>query len=125
MQSRMRWVLYAVLGLVVVPALGFAAWVWITLSYSYSSGERAGQLQKISHKGWVCKTWEGEITMPTQPGIPPQIFTFSVRDEGVAQQLVKAAGQRVSLSYDQHMGVPTKCFGETEYFITRVQVLGN
>ena len=125
MKSRMRWVIYAFLGLVCVPALGFAFWVWATLNFSYSSGERAGQLQKISHKGWFCKTWEGEITMPTQPGIPPQSFTFSVRDEGVAQQLLKAAGQRVSLSYEQHMGVPTSCFGETDYFITRVQLLGN
>jgi len=125
MASRARWAIYAVLGLILVPAIGFAAWVWLTLNYSYSSGERAGLLQKISNKGWVCKTWEGEITMPTQPGIPPQIFTFSVRDEAIAQQLIKAAGQRVALSYEQHVGVPTKCFGETEYFITRVQVLGN
>ncbi|MFN0102110.1 MAG: hypothetical protein ACKV2U_08470 [Bryobacteraceae bacterium] len=125
MQSRTRWAVYAFLGIVLVPALGFAAWVWITLSYSYSTGERAGQLQKISSKGWVCKTWEGEIAMPTQPGVPPQIFTFSVRDEAVARQLLNAAGQRVSLSYEQHVGVPTQCFGETEYYITRVQVLGN
>lgn len=125
MKSRMRWVLYAFLGLVIVPALGFGAWVWMTLNFSYSNGERAGQLQKISRKGWVCKTWEGEINMPTQAGMPPQVFTFSVRDEAVAAQLLKAAGQRVSLSYDQHVGVPTSCFGETEYFITRVQLLGN
>lgn len=125
MQPKMRWALYAILALIVVPAVGFGLWVAVTLNYSYSTGERAGQLQKISHKGWFCKTWEGEITMPTQPGIPPQIFTFSIRDEAVAQQLLKAAGQRVSLSYDQHVGVPTTCFGETNYFITRVQVLGN
>jgi hypothetical protein len=125
MTSKSRWILYGVLGLLIVPALGFAAWVWLTLHFSYSSGERAGLLQKISNKGWVCKTWEGEITMPSQPGIPPEIFRFSVRDEAVAQQLLKAAGQRVSLSYEQHRGVPTQCFGETEYFITRVQTLGN
>ncbi len=125
MSSRFRSILYAVLGLVLVPGIAFAAWVWITLSFSYSTGERAGQLQKISHKGWLCKTWEGEINMPTQPGIPPQIFNFSVRDEAVAQQLLKAAGQRVSLSYEQHRGVPSACFGETEYFVTRVQPLGN
>jgi len=121
----MRWALYAFLGLVLLPALGFAAWVWVTLNFSYSNGERAGQLQKISRKGWVCKTWEGEITMPTQPGIPPQIFQFSVRDETVAQKLLKVAGQRVSLSYEQHVGVPTSCFGETDYYITSVQLLGN
>jgi len=125
MKSGMRWALYAFLGLVLLPALGFAAWVWVTLNFSYSNGERAGQLQKISRKGWVCKTWEGEITMPTQPGIPPQIFQFSVRDETVAQKLLKVAGQRVSLSYEQHVGVPTSCFGETDYYITSVQLLGN
>jgi len=125
MTSRARWGLYAVLGLVLLPAIGFAAWVWITLNYSYSTGERSGHLQKISSKGWVCKTWEGEIVLTTQPGVPPQIFTFSVRDEAVAQQLVNAAGRRVSLSYDQHRGVPTTCFGETEYYVTRVRLLEN
>ena len=125
MKSKMRWLLYAFLALVILPALGFAAWVWVTLNFSYSSGERAGQLQKISRKGWVCKTWEGEISMPTQPGVPPQIFPFSVRDTAVAEQLLKAAGQRVSLSYEQHVGVPTTCFGETDYYITRVQLLPN
>lgn len=121
----MRWFVYAFLALIVLPALGFAAWIWITLNFSYSSGERAGLLQKISHKGWVCKSWEGEIAMPSQPGVPPEIFHFSVRDETVAQQLLKAAGRRVSLSYEQHPGVPTQCFGETEYYITRVQVLND
>lgn len=124
MQPKLRWTLYALLALVVLPAITFSAWAWLTLTFSYSSGERAGQLQKISRKGWICKTWEGEIAMPTQPGVPPQIFAFSVRDEAVAQQLTKAAGQRVSLSYDQHKGVPTACFGESEYYVTRVQALG-
>jgi hypothetical protein len=121
MPSRPRWFLYAFLGLVLVPFLGFAAWTWITLHYSYSTGQRAGFLQKISRKGWVCKTWEGEIVMTSQPGVPPQIFQFSVRDEAIAQQLVSFTGRPVSLTYDQHKGVPTSCFGETEYFITRVQ----
>ena len=81
-------------------------------------GERTGFVQKISNKGWVCKTWEGEITMPTQPGVPAQVFTFSIRDESVAQRLLKMSGDRVTLAYEQHLHVPTNCFGETEYFIT-------
>jgi hypothetical protein len=121
-----RWLLIGFLVVIVLPALGFAGWVWVTLHFSYSNGERTGYVQKISNKGWVCKTWEGELAMVTQPGVPPQIFSFSVRDEAVAQKVLKAAGQRVALSYEQHPGIPTKCFGETEYFITGVQpVPGN
>lgn len=113
-----RWILIALLLLIVLPGLGLAAWVWAALRISYSSGERSGFVQKISHKGWICKTWEGELAMTTQPGVPPQIFEFSVRDDGVATQLMRSAGQHVVLSYEQHRGVPGNCFGETEYYIT-------
>ena len=117
-----RWILILVFALVVLPIAGFALWTWAALSYPYSSGERAGFVQKISHKGWVCKTWEGELAMTTQPGAVPQIFPFSVRDETIAKQISAAAGQRVTLTYEQHRGVPTDCFGETEYFVTAVKV---
>ena len=117
------WLLLIVL-IVVLPVCLFAAWVWITLHFSYSKGERAGYIQKISQKGWVCKTWEGELAMSTFPGTAPQLFTFSVRDDAVAQKIQDAAGQRVALSYEQHKGVPTACFGETEYYIVSVRNLG-
>jgi hypothetical protein len=106
------------------PALGFGAWVWAALKYSYSSGDRTGYVQKISKKGWICKTWEGELTMMTAPGVPAQLFPFTVRDEGVAGQLRMTSGQKVRLTYEQHRGLPTSCFGETEYFVTAVQALG-
>jgi len=109
---------------VVLPVCVFAAWAWITLHFSYSRGERAGYVQKISQKGWVCKTWEGELAMSTFPGTAPQIFTFSVRDDGVAKKIEESAGQRVALRYEQHKGVPGSCFGETEYYITSVRALG-
>jgi hypothetical protein len=117
-----RWISLAVLVLVVLPLVGFGAWAWITLHFSYSSGERAGYVQKISRKGWICKTWEGELSMPTQPGIVPQVFVFTVPDDSVAQRISKSAGKRVTLRYEQHRGVPTTCFGETQYFVTDVQV---
>ena len=60
--------------------------------------------------------------MTTQPGAVPQIFSFSVRDEATAKKIMAAAGQRVTISYEQHRGVPTNCFGETEYYVTGVQV---
>jgi hypothetical protein len=107
---------------ILVPALGFALYTAFTLSWSYSEGERSGILQKISLKGWVCKTYEGELAVTTQPGIAPVIWTFSVRDQKVAEQLNAALGKSVVLAYEEHPGVPTACFGETPYFVSRVQV---
>ena len=101
----------------------FAAYTWSSLHWSYSNGERAGYMQKFSKKGWVCKTWEGELLMTTVPGAVPEKFIFSVRDDAVAQQLLTNAGNRVVLTYAQHKGVPTSCSGETEYFIEKVQVV--
>jgi hypothetical protein len=86
----------------------------------YSSGERAGYLQKISKKGWLCKTWEGEIAMTPLPGATPQYFSFTVRNDSIAHLLETYAGKQVSLTYEQHRGVPSSCFGETQYFITAV-----
>lgn len=107
-------------GLAVLIVLVLGIWTLITLNYTYSSGERAGYVQKISQKGWVCKTWEGEIAMANLPGAMPQIFEFSVRDDAIAAQIQKLAGQRVSLGYEEHPGIPTSCFGDTPYFIVNV-----
>jgi len=109
---------------VIVPLAGFTAWIWITLHVAYSNGERVGYVQKISRKGWVCKTWEGELAMVSMPGTAPEIFYFTVPSDAVARKVMDAAGQRVALIYEQHRGVPSKCFGETEYFIIGVRVLG-
>ncbi|WP_313030669.1 hypothetical protein [Massilia alkalitolerans] len=97
----------------------FALYTWFTLSWSYSEGERAGYLQKFSKKGWLCKTWEGEILLSSMPGAIPERFAFTVRDDAVVEQLQNAMGQRVQITYEQHVGVPTSCFGETGYFATR------
>ncbi|HEY3568555.1 MAG TPA: hypothetical protein VGP73_11540 [Thermoanaerobaculia bacterium] len=107
--------------ILIVAILLFAAYVWSALHYNYSDGERAGYVQKFSRKGWICKTWEGELAMANLPGTMPQIFTFSVRDPTVADRINKSMGGRVRLHYDQHKGLPTSCFGETEYFVTDVQ----
>ena len=117
-------VLIALLIIVLVPVVIIALWIWVALGYSYSSGERAGYIQKISKKGWLCKTWEGELAMANLPGTMPQIFTFTVRNDLVAHVIEQNAGKQVSLTYEQHRGVPTSCFGETEYFVTRVHRIG-
>jgi hypothetical protein len=120
-QPRPRnWGLAVIVFLLIVPALLIAVWTWAALHISYSSGERAGYIQKISQKGWLFKTWEGELAMATIPGVMPQVFDFSVRDSDVAHQLERHIGQRVSIHYEQHCGIPTTAFGETQYFITSV-----
>jgi hypothetical protein len=108
-------------GVLVMAALLFAGYTWLSLTWSYSKGERAGYIQKFSSKGWVCKTWEGEMAMVAVPGSTPEKFFFSVRDDAVATQINKAMGRRIVLEYEQHIGVPTNCFGETEYFIIAVK----
>ena len=107
--------------LLVAPPVLLALYTWLVLHVSYSDGERAGYVQKFSRKGWICKTWEGELTMVSMPGTTPELFRFSVRDDAVATRINSLLGQRVSLHYEQHVGVPTKCFGETEYFVTGVR----
>jgi hypothetical protein len=94
------------------------------LWWSYSEGERAGVLQKFSKRGWVCKTWEGELAMYVVGGVAPQIWNFSVRDDAVAEQLHAAVGQQVRLHYSEHPGLPTNCFGEIDYFVQSVEIVG-
>ena len=110
--------------IVLVPAAVMAVWLTATLAFSYSSGERTGYNQKLSKKGWLCKTWEGELAQSNVPSQAPQLFMYSVRSDSVAQAIEAAAGERVTLQYEQHKGVPTKCFGETEYYVTGVRKAG-
>ena len=101
----------------------FGLYVWGALSWPYSEGERAGILQKFSSKGWICKTYEGELAISIVPGVTPTIWYFSVRDESVMPHLNAALGKRVVLHYREHRGLPTNCFGETSYFVTGVRVM--
>ena len=120
-KSRRKWLLLP-LSLVLLPILFFALWSWVALGYVYSSGFRSGYVQKLSKKGWLCKTWEGELAQVNLPGsVTPQIFHFTVRSDSVAQAIQGHLGKQVTITYDEHRGIPTSCFGETEYFVTNVR----
>jgi hypothetical protein len=108
-----------------VPVIGglIALYLWAALSWNYSSGERAGWVQKFSKKGWICKTWEGELAMITMPGAAQEKFHFTVWDDEVARQINEAMGKRVSLHYDEKVGLPTSCFGETRHWVNKVTVV--
>ena len=106
----------------VVLLLLLAAYFWLALSWSYSTGDRAGWVQKLSNKGWVCKTWEGELALVSLPGTTPEKFTFTIWNEAVARQVASVMGKRVSLHYEEKVGLPGSCFGDTRYYVTGVTV---
>ena len=95
----------------------------IVLNWNYSTGERAGWVQKFSRKGWICKTWEGEMAMVSMPGAVPEKFYFTVRDDAVAERINKVIGKRVALAYEEKVGLPTSCFGDTRHFVNGVKVV--
>ena len=109
--------------IILLPILGMLLWVTLTLNYSYSSGDRAGIIQKFSSRGWLCKTWEGELLMSAVPGSAPEKFLFTVRSDSVADEINKMNGRYVILHYEQRKGVPTSCFGDTEYFVTGAHLM--
>lgn len=120
-RRRKRWGRRLFTILVLVPLLALSLWTAIALNWSYSRGDRSGYIQKFSKKGWLCKTWEGELAIVNVPGSQPEIFEFTVRDDGVAQQLRQVMGDRVTVSYQQHVGIPFSCFGDTQYFVDSVR----
>ncbi|MFL5495612.1 MAG: hypothetical protein ACJ8DC_14605 [Gemmatimonadales bacterium] len=118
---RRTWLLG--LGALVVLFVLFSLYLGVAFAWSYSDGQRAGILQKFSRKGWVCKTYEGELAMSIVPGVAPTIWEFSVRDPVVVSRLKSAIGDRVALHYTEHRGIPTSCFGQTNYFVDSVSVV--
>jgi len=111
------------ISILVLGLLMFAGYLWLMLTWSYSSGERAGWVQKLSKKGYICKTWEGEMAMVSLPGSIPEKFLFTVDDEQVAQRIHAVMGKRVSVDYEEHIGLPTSCFGDTRHFVKDVRVI--
>ena len=121
--KRRWWGLKALLYLVLLPVAVLAAWTWVAMRYTYSRGDRVGYAQKLSEKGWICPTWEGELAMSNVPGQMPEKFYFTVPDDAVARQIQELEGRRVSISYEQHRGVPFSCFGESQYYVTGVRAV--
>jgi hypothetical protein len=109
--------------LVLTGAIFVSGYTYMMLHWSYSEGERAGYVQKFSKRGWLCKTWEGELAMVSMPGTMSEKFFFSVRSDAVANKINANMGRKVALHYEQHVGLPTSCFAETEFFVIDLTVL--
>jgi hypothetical protein len=110
----------AVVG-VLLAVVGGTLYTLFTLNYAYSKGERVGFVQKLSKRGWVCKTNEGELAMVNIAGQQATIFNFSVPSDAIAKEIESYAGHRVMVEYEEHQGVPSSCFGDTQYFVTGVK----
>lgn len=108
-----------------IPLMLIVLYTWATLNWVYSSGERAGYVQKLSEKGWVCKTYEGELVLVSMPGTQAEKFFFTVKNPDIAKKINETVGKRVRLIYEEHVGIPSTCFGETGYFVHDVQLLDN
>jgi hypothetical protein len=121
--ARRHWGKLTLGSLVGVPLVGLALYTAVVLNFAYSSGERAGLVQKISRKGWVCKTWEGELLLAASAGTVPEKWVFTVWNDSLAKAIETTNGKRVALEYEQHVGLWSSCFGETPYFVKGVRVL--
>ncbi len=119
--TAQKWLIRGGVGGFAALVLGLGIYTVATLNYAYSAGERVGFVQKISERGWVCKTYEGDLAMVNLAGQTAQMFSFTVRDAKVVQQIEALAGHRVSLQYEEHRGIPSSCFGDTSYFVVGVQ----
>ena len=119
--SAMKWARRAAIGGVLALIVGGALYTVSTLAFSYSKGERVGFVQKLSKRGWLCKTNEGDLAMVNMAGQQAEMFAFTVRDDQVVKQIEELSGHRVVLDYEEHRGVPSSCFGDTSYFVTGVR----
>lgn len=119
-KSKFSIIPLALFGIVVAIV---AVYLLVAINWSYSDGERVGYVQKFSRKGWLCKTWEGELAMVPIMALQAEKFTFTVRDEAVAKQITAGMGRKMALHYEEHKGVPSSCFGDTPYWITEIKIL--
>lgn len=123
MLAKLKGLLKYFVWLLIIPVGLFSLYTWASLNWVYSSGERAGYVQKFSLKGYICKTWEGEIILVSMPGTQAEKFVFTVKDDKIAKKVNNSMGQRIKLIYEEHKGIPSSCFGETPYFVQDIQLL--
>ena len=116
-----KWGIRVVAGALALTVVGVTLYTLFTVNFSYSKGERVGFVQKLSKRGWICKTNEGDLAMVNLAGQQAQMFSFTVPDDKVSQEIESYAGHRVELQYEEHKGVPSSCFGDTQYFVVGVK----
>ena len=119
--TALKWLIRVGLGGVLLTILGTTLYTYSALNFSFSKGERIGFVQKVSERGWVCKTKEGDLAMVNIAGQPAQMFSFTVKEQKVVDEINALAGHKVALMYEEHKGLPSHCFGDTDYFVVGVR----
>lgn len=120
----MKRILNITLILIIVTA---ATWTWWKFYYTFSDGNRAGMLQKVSHKGNIFKTYEGELVMNNlvvnnTSSVSSEKFLFSVEDEILGKRLMELEGHKVVVSYKEKKGtLPWR--GESNYIVDSVRLV--
>lgn len=104
--------------LLVLAIVIFGIWSWVATRFPYATEEVTGYVQSFKKQGWLCKTWEGQMVVSGIPGSIPSIQTFTVKNDSIAEALQGAMQNRLTITLDQHRGVPASCFGETQSYLT-------
>lgn len=112
----MKKVVGIIVSVVFVLLIGYFLVVYYA---TYSNGFRSGELIKITYKGLIFKTWEGEISQGVSES---QHFSFSVEssEKEVIQLLEDLQGQQVKLTYKERFAT-FPWLGDTKYFVTEVE----
>lgn len=114
---------FGLIGLFIVGSLGagivgsFIPWAAV----QYSDGERTGLVNKISHKGLICQTWEGQMLVGNGNNVDPEEYFFTVKDDAVVKQVQDAQGKIATLHYKQY-ALSSNCWGDTSYEVVGVTV---
>lgn len=110
--------------IIVVIVFGLTIYFLFATAYTYSDGNRAGRLIKFSHKGYIFKTYEGDLNLgginTTNGGILiNNMWQFSVDDRSVADSLTKYEGKDITIHYKEKMSaLPWR--GESKYLVDKI-----
>jgi len=126
--SKPKWRKYLNIFLVSLLLIAAVA-IYFVYFFTYSEGNRAGVLVKFSKKGYLFKTYEGELNVGGVGNLPNtaqmnQIWLFSVKDGAVADSLMGLEGRKVSLHYNQ-VAKTLPWNGETNSYVDGFKILGN
>lgn len=120
--NKVKRFILILLGLAILSGVIF---VWVS-GWTFSEGTRAGELIKVSRKGVVFKTYEGQINLggfeSDAEGIVGNIWAFSTTDEKVYKRLQELEGKKIKLHYKQRYK-PMVWQGKTEYFVEKVELI--
>lgn len=124
-QSTMGFFRKLFIGLLVIALLGVFI-TFLSTQMAYSEGDRAGVVSKLSKKGYIFKTQEGELNVGAQGQVGNMVsnlwqFTVESGNEKLSKDIEDAmtTGKRVKLHYEQRY-MKFSWMGDTEYFVTKV-----